>query len=257
MPHRWSASTYEPEPAARRFRRAKTQGEDAGEHSRASRRSIEIGDARSGCSAARRTGRRHVYRTPRHNHNAIELHARDRRLGRRRADRARRDADGARTPHGRSRRCSGIDEDKVHVISPFVGGGFGGKTACGSIRCWRAAASKLAGRPVRIVLSREGVFRIVGGRTITEQRVALGAQAGRTLDGADPHRHRRDDRRTTTARSSSPFRRAILYAAETFKLDRQKIARHRHASPTPSCARRASRSAPSRSSARSTSSPTR
>ena len=33
-----------------------------------------------------------------------------------------------------------------------------------------------AGRPVRIVLSREGVYRVVGGRTATEQRVALGAE---------------------------------------------------------------------------------
>ena len=40
-----------------------------------------------------------------------------------------------------------------------------------------AAAAKLAGRPVRIVLSREGVYRVVGGRTTTEQRVALGARA--------------------------------------------------------------------------------
>ena len=32
------------------------------------------------------------------------------------------------------------------------------------------------------MLSREGVFRIVGGRTITEQRVALGAQADGQLD---------------------------------------------------------------------------
>jgi xanthine dehydrogenase YagR molybdenum-binding subunit len=40
-----------------------------------------------------------------------------------------------------------------------------------------AAASKLAGRPVRLMLSREGVYRIVGGRTSTEQRVAIGADA--------------------------------------------------------------------------------
>jgi xanthine dehydrogenase YagR molybdenum-binding subunit len=31
------------------------------------------------------------------------------------------------------------------------------------------------------MLSREGVFRIVGGRTVTEQRVALGARADGTL----------------------------------------------------------------------------
>jgi xanthine dehydrogenase YagR molybdenum-binding subunit len=44
-----------------------------------------------------------------------------------------------------------------------------------------AAASKLAGRPVRIMLSRESVYRMVGGRTTTEQRVALGARADGTL----------------------------------------------------------------------------
>lgn len=38
-------------------------------------------------------------------------------------------------------------------------------------------AAKLAGRPARIVLSREGAYRIVGGRTATEQRVAIGARA--------------------------------------------------------------------------------
>ena len=32
-----------------------------------------------------------------------------------------------------------------------------------------------AGRPVRIMLSREGVYRGVGGRTLTEQRLAIGA----------------------------------------------------------------------------------
>jgi xanthine dehydrogenase YagR molybdenum-binding subunit len=57
-----------------------------------------------------------------------------------------------------------------------VGGGFGSKAM------WRhqvlgAAAAKLAGRPVRIALSREGVYRMVGGRTLTEQRVAIGAGA--------------------------------------------------------------------------------
>ena len=45
-----------------------------------------------------------------------------------------------------------------------------------------AAASKLAGRLVRLALSREGVYRIVGGRTLTEQRVAIGAQADGRFD---------------------------------------------------------------------------
>jgi xanthine dehydrogenase YagR molybdenum-binding subunit len=66
------------------------------------------------------------------------------------------------------------------VLSPFVGGGFGGK-GLWNHQILAAAASKLAGKPVRIVLTREGVFRNVGGRTCTEQRVALGARTDGTL----------------------------------------------------------------------------
>jgi len=114
------------------------------------------------------------YATPRHNHNAMELHAVTVAWG----------EDGLLRIHDASQAVSnvawtmaemfGIDETKVHVSSPFVGGGFGGKIM------WQhhtlaAAASKLAGRPVRLTLSREGVYRIVGGRSLTEQRVAIGA----------------------------------------------------------------------------------
>jgi xanthine dehydrogenase YagR molybdenum-binding subunit len=116
-----------------------------------------------------------VYHTPRYNHNAIELHAVT----------VAWDQDNL-VVHDASQcvthtawtlaQVFGIDEQQVHVTSPFVGGGFGGKTL------WQhhilaAAAAKLAGRPVRLVLSREGVYRVVGGRTLTEQRVAIGAQA--------------------------------------------------------------------------------
>jgi CO/xanthine dehydrogenase Mo-binding subunit len=75
----------------------------------------------------------------------------------------------------------GLKEEQVHVTLPFVGGGFGGKTLW-QHQILAAAASKLAGRPVRIMLSREGVYRVVGGRAPTEQRVALGAQSDGRLD---------------------------------------------------------------------------
>ena len=59
-----------------------------------------------------------------------------------------------------------IDESQVHVTSPFVGGGFGGKCLW-SHHVLAAAAARLARRPVRMTLPRDGVFRIVGGRTTT------------------------------------------------------------------------------------------
>jgi xanthine dehydrogenase YagR molybdenum-binding subunit len=74
----------------------------------------------------------------------------------------------------------GIDEKQVHLTSPYVGGGFGSKTLW-QHQILAAAASRLADRPVRLVLSREGVYRAVGGRSSTEQRVALGADANGRL----------------------------------------------------------------------------
>ena len=135
---------------------------------------VMIADAEADLAAAPfRVDRR--YRTPRHNHNAIELHAVTLRW-----------QDGELFVHDSTQgvsymanslaRIFGLDIAKVHVSSPFVGGAFGGKFL------WQhhplaAAASLLAGRTVRLALSREGVYRTVGGRAMTEQRVAIGAQA--------------------------------------------------------------------------------
>jgi xanthine dehydrogenase YagR molybdenum-binding subunit len=74
----------------------------------------------------------------------------------------------------------GLKETQVRVISPFVGGAFGSK-ALWDHQILAAAAARLARRPVRIVLSRAGVHRLIGGRSQTEQRLALAADAGGKL----------------------------------------------------------------------------
>lgn len=134
---------------------------------------IERGDAEKALAAAPRRIDA-AYTTPRHNHNAIELHAATVTWV---GDELRiHDASQAVAHMAWSMaQIFGLKEEQVRVTSPFVGGGFGAKTM------WRhqilaAAASKLAGRPVRIMLSREGVYRVVGGRALTEQRVAIGAR---------------------------------------------------------------------------------
>jgi xanthine dehydrogenase YagR molybdenum-binding subunit len=74
-----------------------------------------------------------------------------------------------------------LTPDEVQVIAPFVGGGFGGKAGMWNNTVLCVAAAKVTRRPVKLALSREGVFRVVGGRTISEQRVALGATKGGRL----------------------------------------------------------------------------
>ncbi|KXU82493.1 dehydrogenase [Paraburkholderia monticola] len=120
------------------------------------------------------------YTTPRHNHNPIELHAATLAWE---GDTLRiHDAVQAVAHEAWTiAHVFGIDEKNVRVTSPYVGGGFGSKTVW-QHQILAAAGAKLAQRPVRIMLSREGVYRLVGGRTFTEQRVALGAQADGTLD---------------------------------------------------------------------------
>jgi xanthine dehydrogenase YagR molybdenum-binding subunit len=134
----------------------------------------EIGDAEAMLAAAPYKVD-HVYRTPRHNHNAIEPHAAtivwdgdELTL----YDTTQMVTAQAATIAG----IFGLRPEQVRVISPYVGGGFGGK-GLGDHQILAAAAARLIGRPVRVTLSREGVYRVVGGRTLTEQRVAIGAEA--------------------------------------------------------------------------------
>ncbi len=120
------------------------------------------------------------YTTPRHNHNPIELHAATLYWE---GDRLRIHDTVQAVAHEAWTLAHVFDipEEHVRVTSPYVGGGFGSKTLW-QHQVLAAAASRLAGRPVRVMLSREGVFRIVGGRTITEQRVAIGAQEDGSFD---------------------------------------------------------------------------
>ena len=139
----------------------------------------EIGDADAALAASAHKVD-HVYRTPRHNHNAIEPHAAT--IVWQGDDLVIHDASQLVTAEAAT--IAGVFDikpEQVHVTSPYVGGGFGGKCLWDH-QILGAAAAKLAQRPVRIALSREGVYRIVGGRTLTEQRVAIGAKADGTFD---------------------------------------------------------------------------
>lgn len=71
----------------------------------------------------------------------------------------------------------GMDINKVRVISPFVGGGFGSKVAPHAHVAMACGASRALKRPVKVSLTRPQTFTGLGGRPRTAQRVALGATA--------------------------------------------------------------------------------
>ena len=70
----------------------------------------------------------------------------------------------------------GLQPDRVRVIAPHVGGGFGSKgTPHAHDVLAGLAAQAVAGRPVKLALTRQQMFCLAGYRTPTIQRFRLGA----------------------------------------------------------------------------------
>lgn len=117
---------------------------------------LKIGDAESALAAASRKVDQ-TFRTPRHNHNAIEPHAVT--LHWQGDELTIHDCTQAVSHVAWSMsKIFGIEESEVHVSSPYVGGGFGSKSLW-QHQILAAAAAKAIRRPVRLVLSRESTLR--------------------------------------------------------------------------------------------------
>jgi len=209
---------YDAAPARTRFAEAKASAYTP-ESILVERNRLDKGDAgRKLAEAAFKVDA--VYTTPWENHNPIEPHA---------ATIVWREGklivhDATQMIHGTAgslAKIFGLKADDVHVSSPYVGGGFGAK-ALWDHQILGVAAAKLAGRPVRVVLSRAGMHRLVGGRTQTEQRVALGADADGKLKallhhgyGVKPQHSVCDEGFSLTGRS--------LYASESFDIVQHNV----------------------------------
>jgi len=70
----------------------------------------------------------------------------------------------------------GLDRERVRVVAPFVGGGFGSKGLPHANTILAALAAQMVeGIPIKFALTRQQMFTGVGYRTPTIQRVRLGA----------------------------------------------------------------------------------
>jgi xanthine dehydrogenase YagR molybdenum-binding subunit len=122
-----------------------------------------------------------LYTTPMENHNPLEPHAT---IAAWEGDQltlydATQNVSGVRRTAAQT---FGIDPEKVRVVCPFVGGGFGCKGSTWSHVMLAAMASRMAGVPVKLVLERTQMYGPVGARPLTEQRLQLGAgQEGKLL----------------------------------------------------------------------------
>jgi xanthine dehydrogenase YagR molybdenum-binding subunit len=75
-----------------------------------------------------------------------------------------------------------LKPENVRVVCPFVGGAFGCKGGQWPHTVLAAAASKVVGRPVKLMLTRAQMFTSCGHRPATEQALTLGAdRSGRLV----------------------------------------------------------------------------
>ncbi len=118
----------------------------------------------------------------------------------------------------------GIDKERVRVLAPYVGGGFGGKTGVGPEVIFAAIASEKIGRPVKIALTRRQTAYMVHHRSPATQRLRLGCDKdGRlTAIGHESVAYQNDD---AAFLEPVPFGTIPLYAgkARRFRTDLARI----------------------------------
>ena len=118
----------------------------------------------------------HTYTTPHYHNNPLEPHATVATWG---DDGASVTLYDANQGSGRIRdavaTAFGLQPERVRIIAPYVGGAFGSKAFTQPLVILAVMAARATGRPVKLALTRQQMFALVGYRTPTIQRLRLGA----------------------------------------------------------------------------------
>ena len=78
----------------------------------------------------------------------------------------------------------GLPEDKVRVISPYIGGAFGQRGSISPHTILAAVAARRVGRPVKLTVPRAQIFHATSFRAATEHHIRIGADRdGRFVAG--------------------------------------------------------------------------
>jgi xanthine dehydrogenase YagR molybdenum-binding subunit len=94
---------------------------------------------------------------------------------------------GMAMAQGRIAGLFGIAPEKIHIRSPYLGGGFGCKGLLKGPQALGILAAKLVGRPVKLVLRREQMYGPVGHRSPSRQRLRMGASRDGQLAAIEHH----------------------------------------------------------------------
>ncbi len=96
---------------------------------------------------------------------------------------------GLAMAQGRIAGLFGISPEKIHIRSPFLGGGFGSKGLVSGPQLLGILAARLVNRPVKLVLRREQMYGPVGHRSPSRQTIRMGIDDEGLLTAID-HRAR-------------------------------------------------------------------
>jgi xanthine dehydrogenase YagR molybdenum-binding subunit len=122
----------------------------------------------------------HTYATPPEHNNPLEPHATVALWG---ANGARESVtlydatQGADWARDDVAKAFGLPPERVRVIAPYVGGGFGSKGFAHPHVILAVMAAKVVRRPAKLALTRQQMFALAGYRTPTIQRVRMGADS--------------------------------------------------------------------------------
>jgi xanthine dehydrogenase YagR molybdenum-binding subunit len=146
---------------------------------------MQRGDVRAGLTAASKRIDA-TYETPAQYHNAMEPHAI---VAVWDGDNLSIDtpSQGLAIAQGRLAGLFGISPDKIHIRSPFLGGGFGSKGLMSGPQVLGILAARLVGKPVKLVLRREHMYGPVGHRSASRQRLRIGLNGDGLLTAIDHH----------------------------------------------------------------------
>ncbi|WP_279480660.1 xanthine dehydrogenase family protein molybdopterin-binding subunit [Aureimonas sp. SK2] len=127
-----------------------------------------------------------TYETPAQYHNPMEPHAV---VARWDGDRLDLDmpSQGLAIAQGRIAGLFGIRPADIHIRSPYLGGGFGGKGFPAGPQILGILAARMTGRPVKLVLTRQQMYGPVGHRGPTRQRIRVGLDGDGTLAALENH----------------------------------------------------------------------
>jgi xanthine dehydrogenase YagR molybdenum-binding subunit len=116
-----------------------------------------------------------------------------------------------------------LDPGTVRVRSEHVGGGFGAKGTPRPHVVLAAMAATALRRPVRVTLTRQQMFSLVGYRTPTVQRVRLGADASGRLTALDHLAQSQTSTVLEFTEQTAVYAR-VMYAADALRTSHRVVA---------------------------------